>query len=58
MAYTAAGIACVGAIAGLASQKTARFGNALGVTGVATGIAATVGAAHASVATIAQMTGM
>jgi NAD(P) transhydrogenase len=46
--HAAAGLAsalcCIGAIGGLASQETARAGNALGVIGVSLGIASTLGA--------------
>ena len=38
----AAGL-CIGSIAALSEQKTARIGNALGLIGVGTGIAATLG---------------
>lgn len=31
MAYLAASLCCIAALGGLASQKTARFGNALGI---------------------------
>ncbi|UYV60415.1 NNT [Cordylochernes scorpioides] len=43
MAYLASSLCCVGALAGLSSQKTSRLGNALGMVGVAGGIAATMG---------------
>ena len=46
--HAAAGLAsalcCIGAIGGLASQKTARAANALGVIGVTLGVATTLGA--------------
>lgn len=38
MGYLAASLCCIGGITGLASQKTARVGNALGLTGVLTGV--------------------
>ena len=44
MAGLASGLCCIFAIGGLGSQSTARSGNALGVIGVALGIAATLGA--------------
>jgi NAD(P) transhydrogenase len=44
LAYAAASVSCISSIACLASQQTARMGNALGVIGVSTGIAATLGA--------------
>uniref|UniRef100_A0A061S3C8 NAD(P) transhydrogenase, mitochondrial n=1 Tax=Tetraselmis sp. GSL018 TaxID=582737 RepID=A0A061S3C8_9CHLO len=43
MAYLVSGLACLGAIGGLSSQETASMGNKLGMTGVAVGIAATLG---------------
>lgn len=43
MAYLASGLACLGAIGGLASQKTAALGNKLGMIGVSLGITATLG---------------
>lgn len=43
MAYLGASLCCVGALAGLSSQKTARLGNALGMIGVSGGLAATLG---------------
>ena len=33
MAYLAASLACVGALAGLSNQKTCRLGNTLGMVG-------------------------
>ena len=44
MAYLASSGLCIGAIACLSNQKTARTGNALGLMGVGGGIAATLGA--------------
>ena len=38
MGYLAASLSCVGGITGLASQSTARIGNALGIIGVSTGV--------------------
>ena len=43
MAYLVSAICCISSIAGLASQESARLGNALGVMGVSTGILATIG---------------
>lgn len=43
MAYLASSLCCVGALGGLSSQPTARLGNALGMIGVSTGLAATLG---------------
>ncbi|KAL1435688.1 hypothetical protein MTO96_010475 [Rhipicephalus appendiculatus] len=44
MMYLGSSLCCVGALAGLSSQKTSRLGNALGMVGVSGGIAATLGA--------------
>lgn len=43
MAYLGASLCCVGALAGLASQKTSRLGNALGMIGVSSGLVSTFG---------------
>jgi len=43
MTYLAASLCCVGALSGLSSQKTCRIGNILGMIGVSSGIAATLG---------------
>jgi len=43
LAYLAASLCCVGALTGLSSQTTSRLGNALGIIGVTSGIAATLG---------------
>ncbi|CAB1318300.1 unnamed protein product [Coregonus sp. 'balchen'] len=43
MMYLGSGMCCVGALAGLSNQSNARLGNALGMMGVAGGIAATLG---------------
>lgn len=48
---------CIGSIACLAQQKTARLGNALGMVGVGTGIATALGSLSASPALYAQMLG-
>lgn len=53
--YLGSGLCCVGALAGLSNQKTARLGNALGMMGVAGGIAATLGALKPSPELLAQM---
>ncbi|KAG7223933.1 hypothetical protein INR49_015189, partial [Caranx melampygus] len=55
MMYLGSGLCCVGALAGLSNQKTARLGNALGMMGVAGGIAATLGALKPSPELLAQM---
>ncbi|XP_028658318.1 NAD(P) transhydrogenase, mitochondrial isoform X1 [Erpetoichthys calabaricus] len=57
MMYLGSGLCCVGALAGLSTQRTARLGNALGMIGVAGGIAATLGALKPSPELLAQMSG-
>eukprot|EP01083_Nonionella_stella_P025160 69312_1 len=44
MGYLAASLGCIGGIAGLSKQSTARIGNALGMVGVSTGVLCTIGA--------------
>ncbi len=55
MMYLGSGLCCVGALAGLSNQTTARLGNALGMMGVAGGVAATLGALKPSPELLAQM---
>lgn len=55
MMYLGSGLCCVGALAGLSNQKTARLGNTLGMIGVAGGVAATLGALKPSPELLAQM---
>ncbi|KAG7499474.1 NAD(P) transhydrogenase, mitochondrial-like [Solea senegalensis] len=55
MMYLGSGLCCVGALAGLSNQSTARLGNALGMIGVAGGIAATLGALKPNPELLAQM---
>jgi len=55
MAYLASSLCCVGALAGLSAQPTARLGNALGMIGVTTGVAATLGMVLPSQPVLAQM---
>ena len=38
MGYLTASLCCIGGISGLASQSTARIGNALGIIGISTGV--------------------
>ncbi|KAJ3653849.1 hypothetical protein Zmor_013081 [Zophobas morio] len=54
-AYLASSLLCVGALAGLSSQKTSRLGNNIGMIGVAGGIAATLGHMAPDVDVLAQM---
>ncbi|KAF7661678.1 hypothetical protein LDENG_00254860 [Lucifuga dentata] len=56
MMYLGSGLLCVGALAGLSNQRTARLGNTLGMMGVVGGIAATLGALKPSPELLAQMT--
>ena len=58
MAYFASSTACIGAIACLSQQQTARVGNALGMIGVSGGIAATMGALGADAAVYTQIAGL
>merc|ERR1711936_446054 len=55
MAYLASGLSYIGALGGLSSQPTARLGNALGIIGVTTGIAATLGLLQPNPEVLAQM---
>uniref|UniRef100_A0A452TLP0 NAD(P) transhydrogenase, mitochondrial n=1 Tax=Ursus maritimus TaxID=29073 RepID=A0A452TLP0_URSMA len=55
--YLGSGLCCVGALAGLSTQGTARLGNALGMIGVAGGLAATLGGLKPSPELLAQMSG-
>nr|CAD7265166.1 unnamed protein product [Timema shepardi] len=57
MAYLVSSLCCVGALAGLSSQKTARLGNCLGIIGVSGGIAATLGHLGPANPVLAQMAG-
>ncbi|XP_052260057.1 NAD(P) transhydrogenase, mitochondrial-like [Dreissena polymorpha] len=55
MTYLAASLCCVGALTGLSSQTTCRLGNALGMIGVSSGLAATVGILAPTPESFAQM---
>lgn len=55
LTYLGSSLCCVGALAGLSSQKSSRLGNALGMTGVAGGLAATFGILQPDPATLFQM---
>ncbi|XP_045181151.2 NAD(P) transhydrogenase, mitochondrial-like [Mercenaria mercenaria] len=55
MTYFAASLCCVGALTGLSSQTTCRLGNALGMIGVSSGLAATVGLLAPTPESFAQM---
>ncbi|CAL1537588.1 unnamed protein product [Lymnaea stagnalis] len=55
MAYLAASLCCVGALTGLSSQRTSRVGNVLGIIGVTSGVAATLGILKPTAETFTQM---
>lgn len=55
MAYLGSSLCCVGALAGLSSQKTSRLGNALGMVGVSGAVAATLGSLTPSTEVLTQM---
>uniref|UniRef100_A0A674C8P0 proton-translocating NAD(P)(+) transhydrogenase n=1 Tax=Salmo trutta TaxID=8032 RepID=A0A674C8P0_SALTR len=55
MMYLGSGMCCVGVLAGLSNQSTARLGNALGMMGVAGGIAVTLGFLKPTPELLAQM---
>ena len=55
MAYLGSSLCCVGALAGLSSQKTSRLGNTLGIIGVSSGIAATFGMMNPTTEVLTQM---
>ncbi|KAF5398139.1 Nadp transhydrogenase, partial [Paragonimus heterotremus] len=53
--YLAASLCCIGAITALSSQKSCRIGNTLGMVGVSSGLAATVGLLQPSPELLTQM---
>jgi NAD(P) transhydrogenase len=55
MAYLASGLCCIGALGGLSAQPTARLGNTLGMVGVTTGVAATLGMINPNPEVLTQM---
>merc|ERR1711887_519512 len=55
MAYLASGLACIGALGVLSAQPTARLGNALGMIGVSSGVAATLGLLQPNPEVLTQM---
>lgn len=57
LTYLAAAGLCIGAIACLAGQRTARLGNTLGLMGVGTGLVATLGSLSVVPETYAQILG-
>ncbi|KAL5964119.1 NAD P transhydrogenase mitochondrial [Taenia solium] len=56
-AYLASSLCCIAAITALASQKTSRLGNVLGLTGVSGGLAVTLGMLQPHPDLLAQMLG-
>ena len=54
-AATLSGLLCIGGIAGLSSQSTARLGAASGQAGVALGVASTLGHLHPDLGTTAKI---
>merc|ERR1712078_664070 len=57
MAYLSSSLCCIGAIASLSQQSTARMVNMLGIVGVSTGVAAAVGDMGATPAVYGQLAG-
>jgi NAD(P) transhydrogenase len=55
MAYLASSLCCILSLGGLSSQRTARFGNAMGILGVSIGVLATIGSMGYSPAVYAQI---
>ncbi|CAB3400358.1 unnamed protein product [Caenorhabditis bovis] len=55
--YLGSSLCCLGALAGLSSQKSARVGNALGMIGVTGGIISTIGLLNPDIDTLLQMSG-
>lgn len=55
MTFLASSLCCVGALAGLSNQSTARLGNSLGIIGVTGGIASTLGMCNPDAQTLIQM---
>merc|ERR1719184_295822 len=55
MGYLASGLCCIGALGGLSAQPTARLGNALGMIGVSSGVAATLGLLQPNPEVLTQM---
>merc|ERR1712025_626139 len=55
MAYLTSGLCCIGALGGLSAQPTARLGNSLGIIGVSSGIAATLGLLQPNPEVLTQM---
>eukprot|EP00612_Vaucheria_litorea_P002446 CAMPEP_0171456254 /NCGR_PEP_ID=MMETSP0945-20130129/2812_1 /TAXON_ID=109269 /ORGANISM="Vaucheria litorea, Strain CCMP2940" /LENGTH=981 /DNA_ID=CAMNT_0011981637 /DNA_START=433 /DNA_END=3378 /DNA_ORIENTATION=+ len=58
IASTVAALCCIGGIGGLSSQKTARLGNALGISGVTIGLVATLGTIAPTFPQLLQASGL
>ena len=58
MGYLAASLCCIGGISGLASQKTARIGNASGIIGISSGILTTLAAMNFPAPVLVQALGL
>uniref|UniRef100_A0A6A7FTN8 NAD(P) transhydrogenase, mitochondrial n=3 Tax=Hirondellea gigas TaxID=1518452 RepID=A0A6A7FTN8_9CRUS len=58
MAYLGSSLCCVAGIGGLASQKTARIGNAIGMVGIGTGVTTTLACLAATGPQYVQMAGL
>ncbi|KAG5187293.1 nicotinamide nucleotide transhydrogenase [Tribonema minus] len=58
IASTVAATCCIGGIGGLSSQKTARLGNVLGMSGVGIGVVATLGTIAPTLPQLLQATGL
>ena len=54
----ASGVLCIGGIAGLASQSTARMGNVMGMSGVALGVTSVLGTMPMDPGTAVQVAAM
>lgn len=57
MMYFVSGLCCVGALAGLSQQTTARMGNGLGMIGVSGGLLATLCHLNPNPELLTQMVG-
>jgi len=58
IAATVSGLCCIGGIAGLATQQTARLGNVLGMSGVSFGLASAIGSLGWPMETYVQLGGV
>jgi len=58
VAASVSALCCIGGIAGLSTQRTARLGNVLGMSGVAIGMASAIGSLDWPAATYIQLAGV